>query len=218
MTIDFSVFLKQMWYVWVIAIILVVYQIFKPQIRGLFGEKSVAFLLSFLNKKKYKVLHNVLLKTSTGTVQIDHIVVSNYGIFVIETKNYSGVIFGKEDEEYWTQVLGKNKFKLYNPIRQNYGHVMALKEVLSRFGDLKIIPIVVFTTRANLKLETKTEVTYTVKLLSTIKKYREECISDEIKELVFLWLQGLNESSVKNMMEHVKSVKAKKEGKTYENR
>lgn len=191
----------------------VVYQVFKPQIRGMFGEKSIAFLLSLLDKKKYKVLNNVLLETKNGTVQIDHIVVSNYGIFVIETKNYSGIILGKENEKYWKQVLGKNKFNLYNPIKQNYVHVTALKEVLTKFGNLKIIPIVVFTMRADLKIESNTDVVYSYKLLRTIKKYKEECISDDLKKLIFLCLKELNIYSKKNITRHVKNVKEKKKSK-----
>jgi len=54
-------------------------------------------------------------------------VVSNYGIFVIETKNYKGWIIGNEFDDYWTQVIFKRKEKLYNPIKQNYGHIQALK-------------------------------------------------------------------------------------------
>ncbi|MDN5364321.1 MAG: hypothetical protein PWQ91_1383 [Eubacteriales bacterium] len=66
--------------------------LFLPKIRGFFGEKSVAFFLSRLDPAKYKVLHNVMLPAGSKTTQIDHIVVSNYGIFVIETKNYGGWI------------------------------------------------------------------------------------------------------------------------------
>lgn len=56
---------------------------------------------------------------------IDHVVISKYGVFVIETKNYRGWIIGNEKSEYWTQVIYKRKERLYNPIKQNYGHIKA---------------------------------------------------------------------------------------------
>lgn len=77
-------------------------------------------------RTKYKVLNNITLQTDGRTTQIDHVVVSNLGLFVIETKNYKGWIIGDEYSEYWTQVIYKRKEKLYNHIRQNYGHLMAL--------------------------------------------------------------------------------------------
>jgi hypothetical protein len=80
-----------------------------------------------------------MLQVGNKTTQIDHIVVSNYGIFVIETKNYKGWIMGNEYDEYWRQVIYKRKEKLYNPIKQNYGHILALKGVLKNFSDLNYI-------------------------------------------------------------------------------
>lgn len=68
--------------------------------KGNAGEKAVSRKLSRLPKEEYKVLNNVMLATSKGTTQIDHIILSIYGIFVIETKNYNGWIYGGEESEY----------------------------------------------------------------------------------------------------------------------
>lgn len=69
---------------------------------GKVGEKVVAGKLDHLPKDQYRVLNNVTIPTLKGSSQIDHLVVSIYGIFVIETKNYNGWIYGGEHAEYWT--------------------------------------------------------------------------------------------------------------------
>lgn len=78
--------------------------------KGEIGEKRVAHILQRLPKEEYRVINNLLLQTSSGgTTQIDHVVISEYGIFVIETKFYKGWIYGGENSEYWTQnIFGHN--------------------------------------------------------------------------------------------------------------
>lgn len=71
--------------------------------KGAAGERSIARRLATLPKEQYVILNDLLLPTSYGTTQIDHVVVSIYGIFVIETKNYKGIIYGGQDAETWTQ-------------------------------------------------------------------------------------------------------------------
>lgn len=85
-----------------------------------------------LDEAIYHRINNVTLPKNDGmTTQIDHIIVSQYDIFVIETKNYKGWIFGSEKQERWTQVTkGGKKFQFYNPIRQNDGHIKALSNLL----------------------------------------------------------------------------------------
>src|SRR5690606_8837661 len=73
---------------------------------------------------------NVTLNTPDGTTQIDHVFLSPYGIFVLETKNMSGWIFGSEKQAQWTQKLYKRTFKFQNPLRQNYKHLKALEATL----------------------------------------------------------------------------------------
>lgn len=198
------------WPVLVLALIIFLLGIFKPKIKGIIGEKTVSVFLSRLDKSKYKVINDVMIRHKDKTSQIDHVVVSNYGIFVIETKNYKGWILGNEYSKYWTQVIYKRKEKLYNPIRQNYGHVQALKENLSEFGGIKFIPIVVFSTQTELKVEVKSEVIYTVKLLRTIKKYKEETINDESKEAIYNKIVSSNINSRDTRKEHVANIKQEK--------
>ena len=131
---DIGGFFKWLWtFKWLIGsiAILAILVPFWPTIKGAFGEYQVREKLSKLDPTKYKVFNNLFLKLEDGkTSQIDHVVVSIFGIFVIETKNYSGWISGDERSEYWTQSFFKSKKRFLNPIWQNYGHVKALKEVL----------------------------------------------------------------------------------------
>lgn len=83
-----------------------------------------------LNGDIYRDINNVTISTSNGTTQIDHIIVSRYGIFVIETKNMEGWIFGDEKQPQWTQSLYGKKFRFQNPLHQNYRHTKALEEFL----------------------------------------------------------------------------------------
>lgn len=105
---------------------------FDSQLKGSIGEMTVDYLLSKLNKDYYFHLNNVLLPLKNGgTTQIDHLVLSPYGIFVIETKNYQGFIFSDENQDYWTQKTYSGTYRLYNPIKQNDNHINVLATLLN---------------------------------------------------------------------------------------
>lgn len=116
---DYIVF----WLLFLIGVLILFYKIFRTKIKGEIGEKKIAMYLSLLKSSDYKVMNNVVLNKNGRTTQIDHIVISDYGVFVIEMKNYKGWILGGEYSEYWTQALFHRKEKLYNPIRQNLSHI-----------------------------------------------------------------------------------------------
>lgn len=196
------------WYLWVLIILVTIYRIFRPQIKGFIGEKIIAFVLKRLDKEKYTVINDVMVETERGTSQIDHVIVSNYGIFVVETKNYSGWIFGDDKSQYWTQVIYKRKEKFYNPVRQNLGHVKALQEVLADYPDLLYIPIVVFSINADLKTKTSNHVVYSTQLLKTIRRYKEAVISNVVKKEIVLRLSGLNITDREARKKHVADIKA----------
>ena len=102
-----------------------------PKGKGLVGEWVVNLTTKlFLDKKTYHLAKNVTLPTDEGTTQIDHVIVSRYGIFVIETKNMGGAIYGTERDAQWTQAFGRNKNRFQNPLRQNYHHVKVVQDLL----------------------------------------------------------------------------------------
>lgn len=191
----------------IMIIISVLVAVLKPKIKGWFGETAVAVILSQLDEDKYKVINDVMVRTSRGTSQIDHVVVSIYGIFVIETKNYKGWITGTESSDQWTKNMYGKKYKFRNPIKQNYGHVKALEEVLD-LDESFFIPIVVFSIDSELKVKTTKTVTYTVKLNKEIRKYNEVKFEKEkIHEIVNI-IQGINVNSRETKIEHVKNIRA----------
>jgi restriction system protein len=104
----------------------------------------------FLNRRVYQRFHDVVVPSENGTTQIDHILVSPFGIFVIETKNMAGWIFGSENQSQWTQTMGRRKYKFQNPLRQNYRHTMCLSEFLGVDHEL-FHSIVFFIGDATLK-------------------------------------------------------------------
>ena len=79
---------------------------------------------------EYHHFRNVILPTPRGTTEIDYLIVSRFGLFVIEFKDRSGQIYGKVLEPYWTAVHFKKHFKFQNPLNQNFGHLKALEENL----------------------------------------------------------------------------------------
>lgn len=120
--------------------------------KGTFGEQIIHTILSKeLPKEEYRVIDDVFLPVGeSGTTQIDHIVVSVYGVFVVETKNYTGWIFGDANSSSWTQVLGERKSQFQNPIRQNYLHVCALADNLGLPKEI-IHGIVAFSDNSEFK-------------------------------------------------------------------
>ncbi len=186
-----------------------------PKNIGKRGEKRVAGKLNWL-PKEYITLNDILLPTKYGTTQIDHIVVSPYGVFVIETKNYKGWIFGHENSEEWKQsLLGKKRFwgwsseqhKFRNPIRQNAAHARALKAILKEFGDITIIPMVVFSNSAELKITTPNHIVINwCNLRSAIKSFRHQCISREDVQRIVDRISSSNIITEGSREEHIRNI------------
>lgn len=123
-----------------------------PGAKGRRGEAMVERTLAKLDPGEYRVLHNVTLPTTGGhTTQIDHVVISRYGIFVLETKHLAGWIFGKAGDARWTQSFGRGRnFPLQNPLRQNHAHVKAL-QATTGLGDEAFESLVIMTGAATFK-------------------------------------------------------------------
>lgn len=141
--------------------------------RGFMGEYWLKKELEKLPNNEYFVLNDIMIEINNRTHQIDHIVISKYGIFVIEMKNFYGLIIGKETSDKWTQRVGGYKKRFYNPLHQNYGHVQALKEVLNVNEDI-FVPIVCFSNQARLRIETKNIVAQLDDIKKKILLYNEE--------------------------------------------
>ena len=90
------------------------------------------------------------LKTKSGkTIQIDIIAVGKRGIFVFESKDYSGWIFGNGNSNQWTQTIYREKHHFYNPVKQNFNHIATLKSLIG--VKAPYYSLVVFGSGATLK-------------------------------------------------------------------
>ena len=159
------------------------------QIIGWFGEHWARESLNQLDNKKYIVLNDIMILVNGKTYQIDHIVLSKYGIFVIETKQDNGYITGSKYDKKWVRHLKNNKNIYYtNPIRQNYGHVKALCELLN-ISDDKVFNIVCITSK-NVKLNIKHdgELTRGYNINKKILSFNNEIIenTDELKNKIVI--------------------------------
>lgn len=176
--------------------------------KGALGEKRVAVILSKLPTDRYKVINNLLVNHNGITSQIDHIVVSVYGIFVIETKTYKGWISGSESSDYWTQNIYGKKYQLRNPIHQNYGHIKALMQLLQEYPSLKYISIVVFSREARLRVSSNIPVIHWNKLRPVISQFENRILTEEQVQMVYDSLLSSNIDSRENRKQHVRNVKA----------
>jgi predicted RNA-binding Zn-ribbon protein involved in translation (DUF1610 family) len=189
------------------VIIIIFWRLYIPKIKGIIGEKSISSILYLLDKSKYSVINNIVLERDTKTSQIDHVVISDFGIFVIETKNYKGWIVGNEKSEHWTQVLFKRKQRFYNPIKQNLGHINVLKTYLSKYPSINYIPIVVFLSKSDIKVKTTYNIINSRQLIQTIKKYNEINLEQREKEDIYKIINEANLVDTYDKTEHIKSIK-----------
>ena len=139
--------------------------------KGKQGEKQVAKVIAKLKKRDFICFNDVLLPSygrkntsrdkdycerdayALATSQIDHILVSTRGIFVIETKSHIGKIIGSEQAQYWEQRLSGQSRSFYNPLLQNASHVKVLKKLLSFVPDEAFVSVIVFTEASGLNIK-----------------------------------------------------------------
>lgn len=123
----------------------------QAQQKGVIGENLVKLKSQeYLNSEIYIPFHNVTIYNGEKTVQIDHIFLSIYGIFILETKHYSGWIYGNPYHKTWTQTFQNNKRQFQNPIHQNYGHIKFLENFLTIEFE-KFHSVIVFSGESELK-------------------------------------------------------------------
>lgn len=179
-----------------------------PAKRGWRGEALVAFLLRRGLSDEYQILNNVYLPLPDGaTTQIDHIIVSQYGVFVVETKTYSGWIFADEKSKEWTQTIYRKKTRFQNPIRQNYLHICALANNLG-IDKSYFIGVVAFSGECTFKTQMPNGVVYLRSVAKHICSYKTPKIKaaqlDELVTAIQEWQATLSEKQISG---HVGSLK-----------
>jgi len=149
-----------------------------PSFKGFLGERKVNKMIrKFLPKNKYYLIPNAtLVDDKKTTTQIDHIVVSRYGIFVIETKNYQGFISGDKYERKWRIRRNNKEYTFQNPLHQNYRHQKAVS-YLTGIPEYKIFSLVVFMRGAEFSESVQGSVSYPYGLIDNIKRKRKILLS-----------------------------------------
>jgi len=191
--------------------------------KGQAGENLIHNILMQL-PDEYTVFKDVILKTPKGTTQIDHIVVSKYGVFAIETKNYRGEIYGDDNRKYWTQMIitdvtyrrkwyktytyvTKNRF--YNPVKQSLAHTYTIKNYLKDWKYLPVVPVVVFCGSAVLaNVQSSISVIYDSNLLDMIRSYNTIYLTDQEVHDVATRLDVSNYRDVIDDRTHVLNLRA----------
>lgn len=181
--------------------------VFYKQIVGWFGEHWTRKALNRLPKSKYKTINNLFIEVNGSTHQIDHIIVSPYGVFSIETKQYNGFITGKKYDKKWVRYAGNKKYYYINPIRQNYGHCKALSELLN-LNESKIYNIVCISSNAKLKIEHDGEIVSDNNIVDKILSYDKEIISNV--DEIYNTLSNKNIKSRKIKREHINNIRNNK--------
>jgi DNA-directed RNA polymerase subunit RPC12/RpoP len=162
-----------------------------PKRKGARGEKLVAGRLRKGLPDEYRILNDIYLPLPDGTTtQIDHVIVSQYGVFVVETKTYSGWIFGDEKSKEWTQSIYRKKSRFQNPMRQNYRHICALADNLG-IDKSYFIGVVAFTGDCTFKTDMPDGVVYSRRAAEYIRSHNKPTIKasqvDELANAIAEW-------------------------------
>ena len=155
---------------------------------GRLGERFVSRKLHKLDPTHYRVLNDLMLPSqgNSSATQIDHVVISNYGIFCIETKAYKGWIFGNANQEFWTQVIYRYKERFYNPLRQNFAHTKAIEALLGpQRLKAPLVSLVAFPNAGKLKISGTDQVGYARDIISKIESYTGAVYSDAERDEIF---------------------------------
>mgnify|MGYP004621514547 FL=1 len=183
------------------------------------GEKRVSSFLENLDCEDYRVYNDLLIRNGNYTTQVDHIVISRYGVFVLETKNVHGKVYGGGNAEFWKQYLPDTGYKRYgftqahqlrNPIWQNDGHIKTLRKLV--FGNnVPIYGIVVFPSDTEINVTVSQPVLNMYNVVPYIKQYRENVLSSEQMGYYRRRLLEVITTSESDRKEHLDNVYRNKE-------
>lgn len=176
-------------------------------IKGWIGEAQGTLAKKvFLDSATYIDLNNVTFPVSNGTTQIDHVIVSRYGVFVVEDKNMDGWIFGGEKSPQWTQSIFGKKYRFQNPLRQNYRHAKALSDFLDIPHD-KFFSVVMFWGDCEFKTPVPPNV-MAKGYITYIKSHTAVLFTDqEVRDIVAAIKEGMCPKSWATSRKHVSDLK-----------
>ncbi len=197
-----------------------------PYILLRFNKGSLGEYMTYKYLRKFedtgaKFLFNLYIpKTSGETTEIDLIMISQNGLFVFESKNYSGWIFGNERNKNWCQVLptgrGRSrKEQFYNPIMQNRSHISNLKKLIGE--QYPVFSVIVFSERCTLKkIELQSDDIRVIKRDSVLSAVTDICqsapaqLSDVDIAMIYEKLYPCTQASEQEKAAHVEAIQIKK--------
>lgn len=177
--------------IWLLPLFLVLGPVLRaPRFKGWYGEWRVRLWAAlWLDRQRYRRLHDVTLRAADGvTTQIDHVFLSPFGIFVVETKNMRGWIFGEQQQAQWTQQFHRQRFQFQNPLRQNYRHLKTLEALLGVSPE-HLYSVIAFVGNSHFKTPMPVNVTSGMGFVSYIRSFREPVFSVAQVEAMLQTLQ-----------------------------
>ena len=185
----------------------------RASFRGWLGEQeSKTYLRLSLPQRHYQLYHNIIIPSDNGTAQIDHLVVSPYGIWIVETKNKKGWIFGSEHQSKWTQVLGDHKYSFQNPLRQVYRQKKVLAQFL-KISEAEINVVIYFIGDCTFKTALPENV-----LKSGVGRYiktkQAQKLTDETLNMVLQSMRHHTETSTLTTKDHIRSLRERHDSNT----
>lgn len=181
---------------------------------GDFGEFRVSSFLADLPREEYKVYNDLLIRNGGYTTQIDHIVISRYGVFVLETKNIHGKVYGSGKAEFWKQYLPDIGYKRYgftqehqirNPIWQNAGHIKTLRRLV--FGnDIPIYGLVIFPDETELYVTAEQPVLAMRSVVPYIDGFQDVVLSSDQIGYFGNRLLEIVSTSISDRKQHIENV------------
>lgn len=185
--------------------------------RGSKSERALVLLLLENEIPPLTIFHDLYIRRSNGTYsQIDALVLTKVGIIVFEVKDFSGWIFGSGNSEMWTQVLayGKEKHRFYNPIKQNRGHIEALKQSLKHCANVPFYSVIVFYGTSELRktssIPYNTWVVYpsqVVNVVNTILQSNQKAFYADKREVLRILQKAVDRGNDRNVIEkHIEYV------------
>lgn len=177
--------------------------------KGKVGESLVSNSLrsKFFCDVDHRLIDNLIIKDEKGyTHQIDHIEIRANGIFCIETKNYSGYIFGSVNQEKWTQCLYNKKHNyFYNPIKQNTVHIENIRRVLNYKYKVNSIIVFIKNNANNIKIDNVINLS---QLPAYLNNYNDG-INYSSEEMDFIFKTLVSSHANISEEEHIKNVKSR---------
>ena len=170
------------WYIPLILVLLASLKI--PSLKGWLCLCIVnLFACLLLDKTRYHPVTNIILPSENGTTQVDHIILSVYGVFVVESNKMKGLIYGSPDQMTWIQKKYRHTNNFENPLLQNYRHAKTLQSILG-LKDNQIHSVVVFPGNSIFKTVMPENVTRGPGFIRFIKSKKQQVLSDtEVMEI-----------------------------------